>query len=108
MLPGSACPPSWRWQCLAAVALALGKGVELEHDHGMVGQQRALDAPAQAAQRQSHHRRPQLFADSVVAPPWVERDADLKPLVTHLASRPREPEPILRRRLALSLPVGAF
>ncbi len=46
ILPGSECPPSWRWQCLAAVALALGKGVELEHDHGMVGQQRDLDAPA--------------------------------------------------------------
>jgi hypothetical protein len=48
MLPGSA-HPSWRRQCLAAVALALGESVELEHDDGVIGQQRGLDAPAQAA-----------------------------------------------------------
>jgi hypothetical protein len=32
------------------VAFALGKGVELEDDDGVIGQERDLDAPAQAAQ----------------------------------------------------------
>jgi len=31
------------------VAFALGVGVELEHDDGVIRQQRDLDAPAQAA-----------------------------------------------------------
>ena len=41
--------------CPAAVALALGEAVELQHDGDVVRQQRDLDPAAQAAQRQ--HRK---------------------------------------------------
>ena len=45
-----------------------------------------LDPPAQAAQAQCHHRLAQLGRAGDVAAPRVERDADLKPLVTHWVS----------------------
>jgi hypothetical protein len=55
-------------------ALALSEGVELQHDDGVIGQQQRLDAPAQAAQAQRHHRRPQLGRGGDIAPRRVERD----------------------------------
>jgi hypothetical protein len=44
------------------VALALGETVELHHDADLIRQQRDLDAAAQVAQAQCHHRRAQLAA----------------------------------------------
>ena len=40
----------------AAVALALGETIELQHDAHVVGQHSDLDAAAQAAQAQCDHR----------------------------------------------------
>ena len=69
----------------AAVALALGAAVELQHDLDLVGQQQRLDLAAQAAQAERHHRLPQFRRAADVAA-FVKRDADFKPLVRHWVS----------------------
>jgi hypothetical protein len=56
--------------------------VEYELHVEVLPNERLLDASAQTAQTESHHRYPQLGAGGEVAPRRVERDANLKPL-TH-------------------------
>ena len=52
---------------LAAVAFALGETIELQHDANVIGQQRDLDAVAQAAQAQCDYRLAQLGRGGDVA-----------------------------------------
>ena len=66
-----------------AVAFALGETVKLQDDADVVGQQRDLDAAAQAAQAQWDYRLSQLGRGGDVALRRIEGDADFKPLVRH-------------------------
>ena len=67
----------------AAVALEPRGAVEPQVDDGLVGQQRGLDVPARAAQRQRGEAPGQLAAGGEIAARRVERDADLEPPVMH-------------------------
>jgi hypothetical protein len=66
---------------------------------------RDLD-PAQAAQRQRGDVLGQLAANGEVAPPRVERDANLTLLVTHGAHRHEKGDPGLLRRAGAYRPDG--
>jgi hypothetical protein len=72
--------------------------VQPQHDIRLVGQQCGLDASAQASQRQRGDVLEQLAANGEVAPPRVERDANLTLLITHGAHRHEKGDPGLLRR----------
>jgi hypothetical protein len=78
------------------VALVPGENVEPQLNDGLVGQQCGLHPPAQAAQGERHDGCPQRGAGGEVAPRRVERDTDLKPLVTHGAHRGRSSNRVRR------------
>ena len=65
----------------AAVTFALGEAIELQDDAPVVGQQRDLDALAQAGQAQCDYRLAQLRRGGDVAAFRVVGHADLKPVV---------------------------
>src|SRR2546422_10488548 len=67
----------------AAVALEPRGAVEPQVDDGLVGQQRGLDVPARAAQRQRGEAPGQLAAGGEIAARRGERDADLEAPVMH-------------------------
>ena len=69
-----------------AVALALGKTIELQHDADVVGQHSHLDAAAQAAQAQCDYRLVQLGRAGDVAALGVERDGNVKSVAAHRRS----------------------
>ena len=65
-MPGSPCELR-----PAALPFTLGETVKLQHDLDLVGHHQRLDAAAQAAQAERHHRRPQLGGTADVAAPLV-------------------------------------
>jgi hypothetical protein len=75
-MPGSACELRLR---PAAVAFALGKTVELQHDADVVGQQRDLDSAAQPAQAQCDYRLAQLRRGGDVAPRRIKGNVHPSP-----------------------------
>ncbi len=71
-MPGSA-----RQQLRLLAAAVASPQIELQHDAKIVGHHQRLDAAAQTAERERHHRHAQLGRRADVAAPLIEAEGDL-------------------------------